>query len=128
MSSSLLLTAPNVIGLPSPERGEIQMPATYKLIEKRWPQIERLLANEQTEDAVSLMERLAKEMLSATITDEALFRDALTQARQILYDDIAQVGRSIVEYEERTSSTLKRCAAWDQALQPHLIKLITDLQ
>lgn len=127
MSSSLLLTAPNVIGLPSPERGEIQMPATYKLIEKRWPQINRLLANGQAEDAVSSMETLAKEMLKATITDEALFRDALTQARQILYDDIAQVGRAI-ESEECISASLKRCAAWDQALQPHLIKLISHLK
>jgi hypothetical protein len=94
--SGFLLTSPKVIGLPAAERGDVPAPATSAVIDERWPQIERLLAG-----------------------DALLFREALTLARRVLYEDLAQVGRNS-ECDELARAALARCAAWDEELRPFL--------
>ena len=70
------------------------------------------------------MEALAAEMRRATAGDAALFRDALTLARQVLYDDLAHVGRA-AQCEERARAALERCLVWDEELRPHIEDLIS---
>ncbi len=125
MSGSFLLTSPNAIGLPASERGHTPAPATSAVVDERWPQIERLLADGQAAEAISLMEALAVEMRRATVGDAPLFRDALTLARRVLYDDLTQVGRA-AECEEPARAALDRCAVWDQELRLYLEELISS--
>jgi hypothetical protein len=124
VSSTPLLTSPNAIGLPVAERGDAPAPATWAVVDARWPRIERLLVEEQAAEAISLMEALALEMRRATAGDAPLYRDALTLARRILYDDLAQVGRS-TGCEESARAALDRCATWDEELRPYLEQLIS---
>lgn len=125
MSGGLLLTSPNAIGLPAAERGDAPAPATSAVVDERWPQIERLLAEGQGAEAISSMELLAVEMRRATADDAPLFRDALTLARRILYDDLAQVGRA-AECKEPARAALDRCVAWDEELRPYLEELMSS--
>ncbi|MDH3287859.1 MAG: hypothetical protein OEP48_09095 [Betaproteobacteria bacterium] len=125
MSGSYLLTSPNAIGLPAAERGDAPAPAASAVVEEWWPQIERLLADGQASAAICSMEALAVEMRRATVGDAPLFRDALTLARRVLYDDLAQVGRT-AECEEPTRAALYRCATWDEELRPYLEQLISS--
>jgi hypothetical protein len=126
VSGSFLLTSPNAIGLPAAERGDAPAPATSAVVEERWPQIERLLAEGQAAEAISSIEALAVEMRRATAGDAPLFRDALTLARRVLYDDLAQVGRA-AECEKPARAALDRCAAWDEELRPHLEDLVLSV-
>ena len=122
MSSSFLLTSPNAVGLPAAERGDAPVPATSALVDARWPHIEHLLAESKAEEAISLMEALAVEMRRTTVNDALLYREALTLARRILYDDLAQIGR-ITEYEKPARAALHRCAGWDEELRLYIEEL-----
>lgn len=126
MSYKFLLTSPNSIGLPAAERGDAVASVTRAVVDEHWPQIERLLGEGQPAEAISLMEALAMEMRRATAGDSPVFRDALTLARRVLYDDLAQVGRS-TEYEGLARSTLNRCAVWDEDLKLYLTALVVEL-
>lgn len=123
MSGDFFLTSPNVVGLPAAERGDAPAPVTSGVVDERWPQIERLLAEGQAANAISSMEALAVEMHRATAGDAPLFHDALTLARRLLYDDLAQVGQA-TKCEEPARAALDRCAAWDEALRAY-IELLT---
>jgi hypothetical protein len=125
VSGGFLLTSPNAVGLPAAERGDVPAPATSAVVDEQWPQIERLLAKGQAVEAVSSMEALAVEMRQATAGDAPLFWDALTLARRVLYDDLAQVGRA-AECEKPARAALDRCAAWDEELRPYLEELISS--
>jgi hypothetical protein len=126
VSGSFLLTSPNAIGLPAAERGDAPASVTRATVNKQWPQIERLLADGQVPEAIRAMESLAAEMRAATAGDAPLFRDALTSARRILYDDLAQLGRT-AKFEEPTRTALYRCATWDEELRLYLEQLIASL-
>ena len=123
MSGGFYLTSPNAIGLPAAERGDAPTPVTRAMVDEQWPHIERLLADGQVASAISLMEALAADMRQATAGDAPLFGDALTLARQVLYDDIAQIGRA-TKWEESAHAALSRCAAWDEELRPYLEEII----
>lgn len=125
MSGSFIMTSPNEIGLPVDERGHTPAPATRAVVNERWPQIERLLAEGQAARAISSLETLAVEMRRATADDAPLFQDALTLARRVLYDDLAQVGR-VTGCEELARAVLGRCAAWDEELRLYLGELISS--
>lgn len=125
MNVSFFLTSPNAIGLPAAERGDAPAPGTIAVVDERWPKIERLLAEGQAAKAILSMEALAVEMRRATAVDSPLFRDALTLSRRVLYDDLAQVGRT-TECEEPARAALDRCAAWDVELRPYLEELISS--
>lgn len=124
-TQGLVVTSPNAIGLPAAERGDGLAPATSALVAERWPQIERLLAERHAVEAIASMEALAAEMRRATAGDAPLFRDALTLARRVLYDDLAEVGRA-GECEEPARTALERCAASDVELRPYLEELISS--
>jgi hypothetical protein len=113
--AGIILTSPNAIGLPAAERHDAPASATRAIVTERWPEIERLLASGRAAEAISAMERLAEQMRRATAHDALLFRDALTQARRILYADIVEVGRVAGE-EAFARAALDRCAAWDSDL------------
>lgn len=125
--AGLVVTSPNAIGLPTSERGDAPAPVTSALVAARWPQIERLLAERRVAEAISSMESLAAEMRRATASDEPLFRDALTLARRVLYDDLAQVGR-VAGCVESALTALDRCAVWDEELRLYLDELISSLR
>jgi hypothetical protein len=120
-----LLTSPNAIGLPAAERGDAPAPLTSTVVDARWPQIERLLAEGQAAKAISSMEALAVEMCLATAGDAPLFRDALTLARRVLYEDLAQVGQA-ANCEEPARAALGRCAAWDKEFRSYLEEVISS--
>lgn len=119
MSDRFFLTSPNIIGLPATERGDAPTITTRDVISKSWPQIEKLLDEERIVEAISSMEALAVEMRQTTMSDAPLFRDALTLARRLLYDNLAQIGRAD-GYEEPVSATLSRCEDWDEELRSYL--------
>lgn len=119
MSHGLILTSPNAIGLPAAERGDAPPPHTRALVDARWPAIERLLDQGDVTAALAAMEALARAMYDATAADAPLYRPALTLARQVLYDDIAEVGRA-AGLSEIARSALDRCAAWDEELRAHI--------
>jgi hypothetical protein len=123
VSGGFFLTSPNAIGLPAAERGDAPAPVTSAVVDERWPHIERLLAERQVACAISSMEVLALEMRGATAGDAPLFRDVLTLARRVLYDDLAQIGRA-TNCEEPARAALDRCAAWDEELRSYLKELI----
>lgn len=118
-------TSPNAIELPAAERGDAPAPATNAVVDERWPQIERMLAEGQAVRAIISMEALAVEMGRATAGDAPMYRDALTLARRVLYEDLAQVGRA-AECKESARAALDRCAAWDGELRPYLEMLISS--
>lgn len=125
MTGSFILTSPNAIGLPAAERGHTPAPTTRAMVDERWPQIERLLADGKAAEAICSMEALVVEMRRATVGDAPLFRDALTLARRVLYDDLTLVGRA-ADCEESARAALDRCAVWDQELRPYLEELISS--
>jgi len=124
VSGRFLLTSPNAVGLPAAERGDAPASATSVVVDERWPQIERLLAEGQEAGAISSMEALVAEMRRATAEDAPLFRDALTLARRVLYDDLAQVVGRAAECEELVRAALDRCAAWDEELRPYIKEIV----
>jgi hypothetical protein len=124
VSDDFFLTSPNAIGLPAAERGDAPAPVTSAMIDEQWPQIMRLLVEGRPASAISAMEALAVEMYRATAGDAPLFRDALTLARRVLYDDLAEIGRA-AKCEELARAALGRCAAWDEELRSHLKELIS---
>jgi len=115
----LVLTSPNAIGLPAAERADAPPSETRALVAERWPEVERLLAADRDAEAISALEALALEMRSATERDAPLFHDALTLARRVLYDDLAEVGRAAGR-DAQAHEALARCAAWDGELRPRL--------
>jgi hypothetical protein len=119
MSRGYILTSPNAIGLPAAERSNAPPPRTRALVDARWPAIERLLDQGDAAAALAAMETLARAMQEATAGDPPLYRPALKLARQVLYDDIAEVGRT-AGLAEATRAALDRCAAWDAELRGHI--------
>lgn len=119
----LIVTSPNAIGLPVAGRGDAPAPATTAIVAERWPLIERLLVAGRAAEAISSMEGLAKEMRLTTAGDAPLFRDALTLARRVLYENIAEVGRA-AELEASARAALDRCAAWDDELRPQIAAIV----
>jgi hypothetical protein len=117
--AGLVLTSPNAVGLPAAERGDAPASETTALVDARWPEVERLLAEGRADDAIQALAALAAEMRRATERDAPLFRDALTLARRVLYDDLAEIGRASGA-EGPAREALARCAAWDDELRPHL--------
>ena len=113
---ALVLTSPNSIGLPAAERGDAPPSETRVLVAERWPEVERLLADDRIAAAISALEALAAGMREATERDAPLFREALTLARRVVYDDIAEIGRASSRAAE-ASEALARCAEWDTDLQ-----------
>jgi len=122
MSRGCILTSPNAIGLPAAERGDALPPVTRALVDAHWPAIERLLDQGDARAALSEMEMLAGDMCAATARDAPLFQPALTLARQVLYDDMAQVGRT-ANLGDAARAALDRCAAWDEELRLHIERL-----
>jgi len=122
MTRGLILTSPNAIGLPAAERGDAPPPRTRALVDARWPAIERLLDQGNAAAALAEMEALARAMHDATTGDAPLYRPALTLARQMLYDDIVEVGRS-AGLLAAARAALDRCAAWDEELRLHIERL-----
>jgi hypothetical protein len=120
--AGLVLTPPNAVALPIADRGDVPAPRTMVVVAERWPEIERLLADGRAADAISSLESLATEMRRATESDAPLFRDALTLARRVLYNDLAEVGRA-GGYEKQAHEVLARCATWDAELRPQLEEL-----
>ncbi len=119
MSRGRILTSPNAIGLPAAERSDAPAPSTRALIDAQWPAIERLLDQGDVTAALAAMETLARAMYDATAGDAPLYRPALTLARQVLYDDIAELGRT-ADLSEMARAVLARCAAWDAELRAHI--------
>lgn len=119
-----VLTSPNAVGLPAAERGDAPTSLTRALVDAKWPQIEEVLAEGRMLSAIPLMEALAEEMRFTTLRDPLLFRDALTLARQILYEDLFLVGQDAA-CKEPVRAVLQRCAEWDEDLRPHLEALMT---
>lgn len=124
MSGGFLLTSPNAIGLPAAERGDAPAPVTSAVVDAQWPQIVRLLDEGRAASAISAMEALAGAMRRATADDPPLFREALTLARRVLYDDLAQIGRATAS-EGLARAALDRCEAWDEELRAYLKELIS---
>ena len=125
MSAGFVVTSPNAIGLPAAERRDAPAAATRAVVATQWPQVERLLAEGRAAEAISSMETLAAEMREATAGDAPLFRDALTLARRVLYDDLALVGRATA-CGQPARAALQRCAAWDAELRAYLEELIAS--
>lgn len=125
MTGGFFVTSPSAIGLPAPERGDTPAPSTSAVVDAWWPRIERLLTAGQAADAISSMEALAAEMRQTTADDAPLFREALTLARRVLYDDLAQIGQTM-KCEELARAALGRCAAWDNELRSYLEELISS--
>jgi len=118
----VVVTSPNAIGLPAADRADAPASETRALVAERWPEIERLLADGCVAEAISALETLAAEMHRATATDAPLFREALTLARRVLYDDLVAIGRA-TEFEAPARDALARCAVWDEELLAHLEEL-----
>jgi hypothetical protein len=127
VSGGLHLTSPNAVGLPAAERGDAPAPVTSAVVDERWPLVKRLLAGGQVAGAIAALEELAAEMRRATAGDAPLFRDALTLARRLLYDDLAQLGRGTT-CEGPALAALDRCAAWDEELRLYLKELMSSWQ
>jgi hypothetical protein len=120
----LVLTSPDAIGLPVADRGDPRAPETFALVAQRWPAIEHSVADERWGEAISALETLAADMRRATGSDAPLYRDSLTLARRVLYDDIVEVGRAGGR-EQQARDALARCAAWDEELRSRLEELVS---
>ena len=120
--AGLVLTSPNTVGLPIAERGDASASETRAVIAERWPDVERLLADGRAVEAISALETLAADMQRATESDAPIFRDALTLARRVLYDDLAEIGR-VTGLEAQARDALARCADSDEELRRELEEL-----
>jgi len=121
---ALLLPSPNTIPLPGADRRDAPPSETRALVAERWPEIERLVADDCPAEAIAALETLAVEMRRATGRDAPLFREALTLGRSVLYDDVAEIGRAAGR-EPQAHDALARCAEWDEELRPHLEELVS---
>jgi hypothetical protein len=119
---ALLLPSPNTIALPGADRRDAPPSETRGLVAERWPEIERLVADDGLTEAIAALERLAVEMRRATERDAPLFGEALTLARSVLYDDVVEIGRA-AGCEALAQEALARCAEWDEELRSDLEEL-----
>jgi hypothetical protein len=117
--TAFVLTSPNAVGLPLADRRDVAAPATSAIVDERWPRIERLLEDGRAAEAIPALEALAAEMRRTTERDAPLFREALTLARRVLYDDLAEISR-VAGCEAAAREALARCAVWDEELRSRL--------
>ncbi len=121
---ALLLPSPNTIALPGADRRDAPPSETRALVAARWPEIERLVADDRPSEGIAALETLAVEMRRATGRDAPLFREALTLGRSVLYDDVAELGRA-TGCRTEARDALSRCAEWDEELRSHLEELVS---